>query len=164
MFKRILVPLDGSRFSGRAIPYAVEISRQFDGEIILLQVIKPTPLVMPGAGADSMLNPTTSQLIVESAKEKDSNNLAQANQYLRKRSRRMIKQGIKSSYQVLLGEPAKSVIRFCKKESIDLVVMTTRGKSGLKRAFMGSVADEIIREPGIPVLAIRPKSNKKAKK
>jgi nucleotide-binding universal stress UspA family protein len=47
------------------------------------------------------------------------------------------------------------------KENIDLVVMTTRGKSGLKRAIMGSVADVVIRESGKPVLVIRPQTSSK---
>jgi nucleotide-binding universal stress UspA family protein len=67
------------------------------------------------------------------------------------------------SYFTVLGEPAKAIIKFCQEESVDLVVMTTSGKSGLKRAFLGSVADEVIREPGIPMLAIRPMRRGKKK-
>ena len=60
-----------------------------------------------------------------------------------------------------MGTPAKSIIEFCQKEGVDLVVMTTHGRNGLKRAFVGSIADEVIRESGVPVLVIRPQRRRK---
>jgi nucleotide-binding universal stress UspA family protein len=59
----------------------------------------------------------------------------------------------------VVGEPAEAIIEFCQKEAISLVIMTTTGKSGLKRALLGSVTDRVIREPGFPVFAIRPETN-----
>jgi nucleotide-binding universal stress UspA family protein len=69
-------------------------------------------------------------------------------------------QGIEGSYNVAVGNPARSIMKFSKRGHIDLVVMTTHGKSGLKRAIMGSVADAVIRESGKPVLVIRPQSRR----
>jgi nucleotide-binding universal stress UspA family protein len=57
-----------------------------------------------------------------------------------------------------------AIIRFYREKSVDLVVMITCGKSGLKRAFLGSLADEAIREPSIPALAIRPRRQRTKKK
>jgi len=62
---------------------------------------------------------------------------------------------------VAIGNPAQSIMQFSKKKNIDLIVMTTHGKSGLKRAVMGSIADVVIRESGKPVLVIRPQTSSK---
>jgi nucleotide-binding universal stress UspA family protein len=112
MFEKILVPLNGSGFSNRTLPYAIEIARRFSGKIILFEVVSPTPAVMAAAGS-----PHATQMVVESAKTQEERNLARSKRF-----------------------PGKTL-----KESI-----------GLKRSFMGSVADEVVRKPGIPVLAIRP--------
>jgi len=60
-----------------------------------------------------------------------------------------------------MGDIARSIIEFIEKENTDLVVMTTHGKSGLRRAVMGSIADVVIRESGKPVLVIRPQTSSK---
>jgi len=163
MFKKILVPLDGSRFSGRALIYDIEIAKRFGGELMLFQAVPPTSLVTLSGGGAAMSSPTATQLFVESAREQEKRDIARANRYLRRKLREVTKHGGKGSYHILSGEPTKAIIKFCQDESVDLVVMTTSGKSGLKRAIMGSVADEVIREPGIPVLAIRPKRRRAEK-
>lgn len=161
MFEKVLIPLDGSRFSGRALPYAIEIAKRFGGKVILLQVVHPTPVTVPTAGGDAMVSSATIQAIEQSAKAQDKRNIAHANRYLSSKLQEVNTTGASGTYHVVLGEPANAIISFCQKESVDLVVMTTSGKSGLKRAILGSVADEVIREPGIPVLAIRPERRRK---
>jgi nucleotide-binding universal stress UspA family protein len=158
MFRRILVPLDGSQFSERALPYAIEIARNFDAELMLLKVIRQTPIITSIAPTESgvLASSDTTQIIVETAKQRDERNMDVAHRYLRKEMKKVTVKNINGTYHVVLGDPAKSITKFCQEKSIDLVVMTTSGKSGLKRAFLGSVADVVIREPGIPVLAIRP--------
>lgn len=156
MFNKVLVPLDGSRYSARALPYAVEIAKRFSSEVLLLQVVQPTPIKIPPVGGDAMVNAQAIEMIERSAKAQDKKEVSRAKRYLLKQSEKIL--GIKSSYRVELGEPAETIIEFSRRESVELVVMTTSGKSGLKRAFLGSVADKVIRESGIPVLAVRPKS------
>lgn len=165
MFKKVLVPLDGSLFSNRALPYAIDIAKRFNAEVVLLQVVRETPMISPAVSSEAtaMASPEATQIIVESAKQQDKRKIGRAKRYLRTKLKQVTAHGINATYQAMLGEPAKTIIKFSKKESIDLVVMTTSGKSGLKRAFLGSVADEVIREPGIPVLAIRPKRRIKKK-
>ena len=161
MFQKVLVPLDGSLFSERALPYAIEITKRFGGEVIFLQVKRPVPLALSTAGVDSMGSPVTTRIIIESAKEEDNRNLIQANRYLKRKLRKVTATGSKGSYHAMLGDPAKAIISFCRKESVDLVVMTTTGKGGLKRAVFGSVTDAVIRTTGIPVLTIRPRSRQR---
>jgi nucleotide-binding universal stress UspA family protein len=56
-----------------------------------------------------------------------------------------------------VGDPAGSIMAYAKKSKADLIIMTTHGKSGIIRAVMGSVADEVVRKSGKPVLVTRPK-------
>jgi nucleotide-binding universal stress UspA family protein len=160
MFKRLLVPLDGSRFASRALRYATEVAQRFGAEVVLIEVIKAATSVID-AGAPVGVSPVGSEIAVQAALEADKRNAARAKRYLSGKVRTMRSRHIQSSYQVLLGDTAHSIIEFSEKENIDLVVMTTHGKSGLRRAVMGSVADVVIRESGKPVLVIRPQTSSK---
>jgi nucleotide-binding universal stress UspA family protein len=160
MFKRLLVPLDGSRFASRALRYATEVAQRFGAEVILIQVIKPATFIID-AGAPVGVSPAAAEIAVQAARQADEGNAARAQRYLSGKVRAMRSRHIRSSYHVLMGDAARSIVEFGEKESIDLVVMTTSGKSGLKRALMGSVADVVIRESGKPVLVIRPQTSSK---
>jgi nucleotide-binding universal stress UspA family protein len=160
MFKRLLVPLDGSPFASRALRYATEVAKRFGSEVILIQVIKPaTPVVNGGEFAG--ITATAAEIAVQAAEETNKRNAARAGRYLRGKVRGLRSREIQSSYRVLIGEAAPSIIEFSEKEKIDLVVMTTSGKSGLRRAFLGSVADAVIRQSGKPVLVLRPQTGSK---
>jgi len=160
MFKRLLVPLDGSRFGSRALRYATEVAQRFSAEVILIRVIRPTTPVI-AAEAHGVASPAESEIAVQAALEADKRNATRAKRYLRGKVRAIRSRHIKASYQVAIGNPAQSIMQFSKKKNIDLIVMTTHGKSGLKRAVMGSIADVVIRESGKPVLVIRPQISTK---
>jgi nucleotide-binding universal stress UspA family protein len=156
MFQRILVPLDGSCASERALSYAVEMASKFDAEILLLQVVRRFYPVAPvGPSGTGIISPHTNELLVQSVRDEEASELTRADRYLRNLTQQLARLGIACRYAVMLGEPAETIIEYCDKESIDLVVMATSGKSGLKRALLGSVADKVIRQPGFPVLVIR---------
>ncbi|MFX0203329.1 MAG: universal stress protein [Candidatus Hodarchaeota archaeon] len=156
MFKRILVPLDGSRLSTKALPYAGEIAKRFNAEVVLLQVLEPTrPSVF--IDADGYGSAEATEAAIQAAELRDRKKAVNARRYLRRQVKKITDMSIKVSYNIMIGTAGESIVRFCRKEKIDLVVMTTHGRSGFKRAILGSVADEIVREPGVHVLVIRPK-------
>lgn len=158
MFERILVPLDGSRFSGRALTYAIEIAKRFNSEVSLIEVVTPTtPEQVTSLSAEA------TQIAKEAAQSQDRRHIERAKRYLSKKLQEVTAHGARGSYHTVLGDPAKTIIGFCQKESVGLVIMTTSGKGRLKRAILGSVADEVVRESGIPVLAIRPKKRRTQK-
>ncbi|MEJ2738436.1 MAG: universal stress protein [Dehalococcoidia bacterium] len=157
MFKHILVPLDGSRLSARAIPYAYELAGKFKSEITLIRIVKPTtPLII--AEPVGMGSAATAQVAVDTARYQDKRNIANAERYLRKQVKRFTDKGIKASFAVLTGSPAESIIKHCRKNRISLVVMTTHGRTGFRRAILGSVADKIVHEPGLIAMVIHPRS------
>jgi nucleotide-binding universal stress UspA family protein len=162
MFKRLLVPLDRSRFGSRAVRYAVEIAKRFGSEVILLHVIQSAVRIPSTTGmAPYVQNPASAEITVQAAIEVDKRNATRAKRYLSSKVRAIKSQDVKAKYQVVVGDPAQSIIEFTEKGKMDLVVMTTHGRSGLKRAVMGSVADAVIRNSGKPVLTVRPHTGSK---
>lgn len=161
MFKRLLVPLDGSRFGSRAVRYAIEIAQHFGAEVILLHVIQSSIPISASTGImPDIQSPTSTEIAARAAFEAGKQNAARAKQYLSRKVRAMKSQDIQASYQVVVGDPAQSIMEFTENAKIDLVVMTTHGRSGLRRAVMGSVADAVIRESGLPILVVRPQKHK----
>lgn len=162
MFKKIMVPLDGSRLSSKAIRYASEVAQGFNADIILIQVVPPTIPVPTTTGvAPGIESPAAVEIAMQTALMEEKKKITNAKRYLSGKARGIRPQNIKVSYNVIVGDPSSSIMLFSNKEKIDLIVMTTHGKSGLKRAIMGSVADKVIRESGKPVLVIRAKKNNK---
>ena len=150
--KKLLLPLDGSPFSETPIPFIEELTKETEAETVLTVVSEP-PLV-PSYG-DRPINPTW---------EKYRNTLwaetqQQASEYLKRVEAKLKKQGMKVKSQVIpgeLGKVAESIMQAAQKENVDLIAMTTHGRSGVSRWVYGGVANRIVEEPLQPVLLIRP--------
>jgi nucleotide-binding universal stress UspA family protein len=158
MYKRLLIPLDGSRFGSRALTTAIEIAKRFNAEIFLLQVIKPAAPIPPAMGMTGTGSPAEVKISMEVAAAEDKRNASLAKQYLSRKTRELRSRGIKASYQAVIGEPADTIMKLARRKKSDLIIMSSHGKGGLKRAILGSVTDEVIRKAGKPVLVVRPKS------
>jgi nucleotide-binding universal stress UspA family protein len=153
MFERIVVPLDGSRLSTQAVPYATEIGKRFGAEIILVRVISPDDLALVPEVQDA--DNYNSADIMQKEETDNVDNVAYAKRYLTNWSQSLKSQGIKVSYEVLAGNPAKTIMLFSKTQQASLIVMMSHGQGAFRRAIMGSVADEILRHSSIPVLIVR---------
>lgn len=156
MFRHILVPLDGSRLGTRALHYAIDIAQRYGAKITLVRAVTPTTIVPPTGTAFGVTSPTAAEMTFEEAERLDNLNVSRARRYMNTKLREVKARGIEGNYKVLLGDAAEAIMKQCKREKADLIVMTTHGRSGIKRAILGSVADKVIRESGDPVLVIRP--------
>lgn len=150
MFGKVLVPLDGSRLSEKALPVAVEIARKFESELVLLRAVPQTNLqpavdIQSGAAIEFM---------ADQSRAMDRQNLGRARRYLTLKERNLGGQKLRITKRALLGPAAQVILGECRRARVDLVVMTTRGRSGLKRALLGSVTDEIVRSPHVLVLVV----------
>jgi len=105
MFKRLLVPLDGSPFASRALRYAAEVAKRFGSEVVLIQVVRPTTPVVDGGGLAGV-SLTAAEIAVQAAQEANKRNAARARRYLRGKVRGMRSREIQSSYRVVIGEAA----------------------------------------------------------
>jgi nucleotide-binding universal stress UspA family protein len=150
MFDRILVPLDGSRLSEKALPYAVELAKRFSSELVLVRSV-PHATLQPGLGPESA---QAMEIMIEQTRAIERQNVGRARRYLTLKEQRLSSEKVKVTKHVVLGAPAQAILSECKRSKIDLVVMTTRGHGGLKRAILGSVTDEVVRSPLVPVLVV----------
>ena len=153
MFKMILVPLDGSRDGARAVALAGEIAQKFDAQVLLLRVVPRAAIaVAPGAGPEAA---SAGTLAIESAQEQERAGKAAASEYLAGHRKVLQDLGVRVSAEVEVGDPARTIMQVARQEKADLIVMTTRGRTGLRRTLLGSVADEVVRAAIAPVLVVR---------
>ncbi len=144
MYKKILVPLDGSDLAKRALDQAEELARTFDAEIILFQVVP----FMPIYGSPELVTP----LIIDE-KQKDA-----AEKYLVSVTEELKKRGHRVTAMVRTGQQvAAEIIDFAKETGADLIVMGTHGRSGISRWVLGSVTLKLLTRAETPILLIRSK-------
>jgi len=123
------------------------MARRFSSQVVLMRVVLPP--------AFNSVTRLAGEMTSEQTRRREKGAVDRATHYLKEKLQSVEAQGINGCYQVVVGDPAMSILGCCKKEGVDLVIMTTAGKGGLRRAIMGSVADEVVRHSGIPVLTIR---------
>jgi nucleotide-binding universal stress UspA family protein len=141
MYKRILVPLDGSKLAEQALPHAASHAAQFGAEIMLLKVLGPLPEPsMAGRGVVRSAEAASAQL---------------ARDYLESVAAGLRDQGLLAQTATAEGKPYMEIIRFAEEHAIDLIVMSTRGHSGLSRWLLGSVADRVARGATVPLLLVQ---------
>ena len=141
MYKRILVPLDGSELAEKALDHAEKLAETFDSEIILFQVV---PL-MPIYGAPDLVAP-----FVVDDKQKEA-----AKRYVTNLSEELKERGLKVTAEVKTGQQvAVEIIDFAKENGADLIVMCTHGHSGITRWVLGSVAHKLLTRAETPILLV----------
>jgi len=137
MFKKILVPLDGSRLAEKVLPQVEKISRCCQPEVHLFQVV------------------VTYEIEPEKEKEERARLLREAWQYLEKVAARLRKKKIKAHAVVAYGKDAVQICEYARKNRLDLITMATHGRSGFSRWALGSVADKVLSCSRVPVLLMR---------
>ena len=146
MYKKTLVCLDGSPLSEQILPHAAEVARCCGSRIVLLEVtVPPSALVEPLTG---YFHATPLDKILR--EEKD------AHAYLNRLARRLRKTGIKVSCVTMPGDPGETIVNYANENDIDMVALSTHGRSGLGRLAFGSVADFVLKGVRVPVLLRRP--------
>lgn len=153
MYKKIMVLLDGSRAGGKAVDHAEELAEKFSGELILFRVVPPANIPAVGMGMPGSIS--MYEMAAEAADIENQIGVKRARNQLNTRRRQLEEKGIKARAEVLTGDPATIIKKFAKSEKVDLIVMATRGRRGIRRALLGSVADDIVRSDVAPVLLLR---------
>ena len=144
MYKRILVPLDGSALAKKALDEAERLAKFFSAEIILFQVVP----FMPIYGSPELVTP-----FIIDEKQKES-----AVRYLFNLAEELKKREFKVTTMVRTGQQvALEIIDYAKESGTDLIVMCTHGRSGITRWMLGSVTQKVLSRAETPVLLIRSK-------
>ncbi len=148
MFKRIMVPLDGSELAECVIPYVEDFIDQGQVEfIVFVRVVKP--VITPASFDDSIT------YLPEDWSKWESEKKTSAEDYLKKVVSRLKQNGVKFQTEVLVGRIGNSLLDYIKANDFNLIVIATHGRSGLSRWVRGSVADKILSASHIPVLMVR---------
>jgi nucleotide-binding universal stress UspA family protein len=168
MLQKILVPLDGSELATGVLPYVQELSQRCDSvEVILLHVVRPpsgrtaavfVPLDsdfpgkrMPASSADveAAEHPIYREHEIASLR-------GEVEAALTPLARELRDAGIPTRVDVAFGRPAQEIVIYAEREGMDLIAMSTHGRSGVSRWILGSVADKVLRGTHLPVMLVRP--------
>jgi len=153
MYKHIMVPLDGSELAECVLPQVEMIARDCQGspKITLIRVV--TPLKLYGGfdfgGVAEYISPEQIQRL-----EDDARNSAQL--YLAGQVKRLTADGINAEPKVVFGLASESLTEYAEQNGVDLIVIATHGRSGIREWFWGSVAERVLKTSRIPILMVRP--------
>ena len=145
MYKKILVPLDGSELAEKVLPHVAGLAKGSGAEVTLATVVQFT---LGAAGAKLEAMP-------EALAERKAALKAEALIYLEKVQRDLKDKGVTAQCVALEGDVASEIMTFAEKKGFDLVAMATHGRSGIDRFVMGSIAEKVVRGTAKPVLLVR---------
>lgn len=140
---RILVPLDFSAHSQRALDYATELAVRTGASLHLLNVVEPIEATVFG-----------SEMYVPSLPEITDNMVAESRRQIA-RCAAGLPRGVTATTEVAIGPAATTITDTASDRTCDLIVMGTHGRTGLGHLFMGSVAERVTRLAPCPVLTVR---------
>lgn len=145
MYKQILVPLGGSRFAEYALPHAIALASRWGAGVELATVAEAAEATGSPEGLKG-----------DDTRERGE---AQAEEYLAEVEARLREVGFPGPVKRTVlpaGNIAISLVRHAGSGETDLVIMTTHGRGPVRRAWLGSVADGVIRRSPVPILLVRP--------
>ena len=159
LFNNILIPLDGSELSKLSIPVGEEVAVKLKIPIMLFEMV---PMAYPSTNSSYMymsdyvkINNRDEQVI--------ESNYAKANEAEESRAlaelfaieRELRAEGLSVDHRITSGiDAAKEIMQISKEQSIDLIIMSTHGRSGLNRWMMGSVAEKVLRYGEVPLMLV----------
>ena len=144
--RTILLPTDFSECGNYALSYAASLARTFDASIICVHVIEP---MVPTVGYSGMTEPLpiadiTDQL--EDSAERELPKLAESEECA----------GLDIEEIIVHGDAASEIVRVARDRDVDLIVVSSHGRTGLGRILFGSTAEAVVRHASCPVLVVKP--------
>jgi nucleotide-binding universal stress UspA family protein len=146
MYNHILVPLDGSELAERALPHALDLARCHGRRLSLVRIGLSQLYAYSPAGDGPLYSEDVLQADQQAAVE-----------YLVRVKARLASADVDVTTEVLSGAVAETLIEYACDKGVDLIVMSTHGRSGLSRWVFGSVADKVLRGAHCPTLIVRGK-------
>jgi len=144
MYKKILVPLDGSELAECALSHVEAITTGCQVvDVVLLRVIDA--VYLPG---DYIMSP-------EERLRYETKRRASSEEYLEQVAERLKCSRAGLNTEVVEGKASECIVDYAENHGVDLIIMATHGRSGIGRFALGSVADRVMRHSGVPVLLVR---------
>jgi nucleotide-binding universal stress UspA family protein len=144
MYKKILVPLDGSKRAEHILSHVENIARPHSAEVILLQVVT-LPVLSDGYKS----------ILLDETRRKSLRIFEESLAYLRSVERKFQKKGIRTHKFCENGPVVDSMLKVAQREDVDLIAIASHGRRGLSRVFYGSVAAAILQSVDRPLLLVR---------
>ena len=141
-YKKILVPLDGSATSEAILPEIEKLASAFRASISLLHVVPI--LILPGSMEPVVQYETITEALIKEGEA-----------YLRTIEKRLKDKGLTVESHLQQGNEAQLILEHSDQKDIDLIAMSTHGRSGVSRWLLGSVAEKVIRHATKPILLVR---------
>jgi nucleotide-binding universal stress UspA family protein len=142
MYKRVLVPVDGSEVAAAVLPFLLGIAGPLDFEVLLLRVNEPTrPMAVEG----------TRYFLAEQLEVQRAETFA----YLAGLAMTLEARGLRVRTCVRRGDAATEILSVARDEAADLIAMTTHGRTGPARLMLGSVTEYVLRHAEVPVFVLR---------
>ena len=157
MFKKILVPIDGSEYSLKALDCAIALAKKFFSKVYVIHIVQAVTAVSYGtsfmtwsiySGSSDITGPSFMINLRNHLRENGRQILSTTVAKTREAS-------IKAAATLLFGSPAEEIINFAEKEAIDLIVIGDRGLGSVSRFFLGSVSNNVSRHAPCPVLIVK---------
>ena len=154
MYKEILLPLDGSDVSESALSPARQLAESLGARIHILQVTSQTEelSVMRGAELGAMGSDYSQQVLDEVISAQRD----RIQRYLNEVASDLTSVGLNVVKAIEDGPAADKIVDYAEASGVDLIVMSTHGRGGVRRFLVGSVTDKVIRSTNLPVLVIHP--------
>lgn len=146
MYKKIIVPLDGSALAEQALDPAIFLAKQAKAKLVLLSAAETKTIVA---------TETTSGQGAQILERPHDHSQEALSTYLHGLRQEKIPSSIESTIKVVEGEAAGVILDTAVAEGVDLIIMSTHGRSGISRWIMGSVTERVLRHAPYPVLVIR---------
>jgi nucleotide-binding universal stress UspA family protein len=151
MYKKILVPLDGSERAERILPHVLNVCDPHQGRILLLFVLE-SPFIVP-ASMVSMGNAAADRNVdVEDVLERTR---SEAHHYLKRKEAELAEKGVECEVLVEHGPVVERIAHVAEEKQVDLVAIASHGHTGLSRVFFGSVAAGVLHRLERPLLIVR---------
>lgn len=138
MFKKIMVPVDGSESADKAIKAAVEIAKSMDAELLFLYVQNINQLAINACLTDAIMR----------AVEEAGNEILE-------RAASLVPEGVKSKELRVSGSPGPAVVEAASDQNADMIVMGSRGLGMIKAALLGSVSQYVVEQAHCPVMVVK---------
>ena len=142
--KRIVVPVDFSDHSLRALDFAADLAEPFGSELVVIFALEPMVNLMPDYGG------AQSSAVAELLDQQRHTGQAE----LARMERRYARRGITLRTLMPFGRPSQAIVDTARELKADLIIMATHGRSGVSRMLMGSVAERVVRTAACPVLTL----------
>ncbi|MBL8093842.1 MAG: universal stress protein [Anaerolineales bacterium] len=149
MLGTILVPLDGSEFAERALPIARSLAERFSASLVLIRAVMPERL-----GGITTLTAKH----FETYEQEIRTDQALADRYLEHVAQRLTSKGVQVRTRAVVGSAAGVICSIAQSDPVDLIVMSTHGRTGAQRLIYGSVVDAVLRAAHVPVMLVPARS------